>query len=93
MFYLVKDGTRTVTLAAEKESKLYGFVPEFQSFVYNKPMTIDFQIDREMTYEPVDTNRAAEIVRAGEIGMSNSMVLELLKLEARRLDPGQLGLL
>jgi len=63
--YLVKDGERTVTLAAEREGKLYAFVPNVGSFVYNKPMSVDFQIDHEMNYASVDAETAANIVREG----------------------------
>lgn len=55
--------------------------------------SVDFQIDREMAYESVGVDTAAEIIRVGEIGASNSTVLELLGSESRRLELSELGLL
>ncbi len=93
-FYLVKDGPRTVTLAAERDGKLYAFVPNVGSFVYNKPMSVDFQIDRGMNYEPVSTDTATSIVRAGAIGeideSANGFLLDQMRTETRRIEPDQL---
>ena len=92
--YLVKDGPRTVTLAAERDGKLYAFVPNVSSFVYNKPMSVDFQIDRGMTYEPVSTDTAASIVRAGSVGKiderTNKFLIDEMRAEARRISPDEI---
>jgi hypothetical protein len=92
-FYLVKDGDRTVTLAAERDGKLYGFVPNVDSFVYNKPMSVDFQIDHELNYESVDAETAANIVYQGPVGMideqENQFLLNRVTAETRRIDPGE----
>jgi hypothetical protein len=93
-FYLVKDAQRIVSLAAEREGKLYAFVPNVRSFVYNKPMSVDFQIDREMNYEPVSTDTAASIVRDGSIGeideSTNKFLLDHMKAETRRINPEEI---
>jgi hypothetical protein len=93
-FYLVKDGERIVSLAAERDGKLYTFVPNVSSFVYNKPMSVDFQIDREMNYEPVGTDTAVSIVRDGSIGeideVANEFLLDHVMTEARRIDPDEI---
>lgn len=90
-FYLVKDGERTVTLAAERDGKLYAFVPNVGSFVYNKPMSVDFQIDHEMNYESVDAETAANIVREGSVGkideQENEFLLDHMMAETRRINP------
>jgi hypothetical protein len=93
-FYLVKDGQRIVSLAAERDGKLYAFVPNVNSFVYNKPMSVDFQIDGEMNYEPVSTDTAVSIVRDGSIGeideSTNEFLLDHVVTETRRIDPDEL---
>jgi hypothetical protein len=93
-FYLVKDGERIVSLAAERDGKLYAFVPNVSSFVYNKPMSVDFQIDREMNYEPVGTDTAVSIVRDGSIGeideSANEFLLDHVMTETRRIDPDEI---
>lgn len=93
-FYLVKDGQRIVSLAAERDGKLYTFVPNVSSFVYNKPMSVDFQIDRGMDYEPVSTDTAAGIVRDGSIGeideSTNSFLLDHVQAETRRISPDEI---
>lgn len=92
--YLVKDGKRTVTLAAEQDGKLYAFVPNVSSFVYNKPMSVDFQIDRELTYERVSNETAASVVREGSIGKidesKNKFLLDHMRAETRRINPSEI---
>lgn len=89
--YLVKEGDRSVILAAERDGRLYGYVPNVNAFVYNKPMSVDFLIDRNMTYQPVDTDEAAAIIKAGQIGKingrTNKFLLDRTKAETRRIDP------
>lgn len=93
-FYLVKDGPRTVSLATERDGKLYAFVPNVSSFVYSKPMSVDFQIDREMTYEPVSADAAADIVRAGSIGeideSANQFLIDHVRAETHRISPKEI---
>ncbi|MBU8820725.1 hypothetical protein KL864_33185 [Mycolicibacterium goodii] len=92
--YLVKDGDRAVILAAECDGCLYGYIPNVAAFVYNKPMSVDFLIDREMTYQPVDHDEAAAIIKAGQIGLidgrTNKFLLDHAKAETRRLDPSEI---
>lgn len=92
-FYLVKDGERIVSLATERDGKLYTYVPNVNSFVYNKPMSVDFQIDQEMNYEPVGTDTAVSIVRDGSIGeidSANEFLLDHVMTETRRIDPDEI---
>jgi hypothetical protein len=93
-FYLVRDGQQVVSLAAERDGKLYTFVPNVSSFVYNKPMSVDFQIDRRMDYEPVSPGIAAGIVRDGSIGEidenANQFLLDHVTAERRRIDPNDI---
>lgn len=92
--YLVKEEDRAVILAAEHEGRLYGYIPNVNAFVYNKPMSVDFLIDRNMTYQPVDHDEAAAIIKAGQIGKingrTNKFLLDRTKAETRRLDPTEI---
>ncbi len=91
--YLVKDGNRTVALTAERDGRLHCYVPNVDAFVYNKPMSVDFLIDREMDYEPVTAQDAAAIIKEGAIGKingrTNKSLLDWAKGETRRLDPAE----
>lgn len=92
--YLVKEGDRAVILAAERDGRLYGYVPNVNAFVYNKPMSVDFLIDRNMTYQPVDADEAAAMIKAGQIGKingrTNKFLLDRAKAETRRIDPTEI---
>lgn len=93
--YLVKEEEeRSVILAAERDGRLYGYVPNVNAFVYNKPMSVDFLIDRNMTYQPIDTDEAAAIIKAGQIGKingrTNKFLLDRAKAETRRIDPSEI---
>lgn len=65
--------------------------PNMSSFVYNKPMSVDFQIDHGMTYERVSADTAADIVRAGSVGQideqTNRFLLDAMRAETRRINP------
>ena len=91
--YLVKDGDRTIALAAEHDGKLHCYVPNVAAFVYNKPMSTDFLIDQEMNYEPVTPQEATDIIKEGAIGKidgrTNKSLLDWAKAETRRLDPAE----
>lgn len=91
--YLVKDGDRTVVLAAERDGKLYGYVPNVEAFVYNKPMSVDFLIDQNMTYEPQTAEQAADIIKAGVVGKingrTNKFLLDHMKAEPNRMTPAE----
>lgn len=90
--YLVNDGDRAVALAAEHDGKLYSYVPNIDAFVYNKPMSIDFLIDQNMTYEPQAPKQAGEIIKAGVIGKidsTNTYLLDHMKAETDRLTPAE----
>ena len=92
--YLVKDGDRTVVLAVERDGRIYGYIPNLKAFVYNKPMSVDFLIDREMTYEPVTAGVAADIIAKGVIGKidgrTNKFLLDEMKAETRRIQPAEI---
>ena len=93
MFYIVKDGFRIVTLAVEYDGKLYAFIPNFRSFVYNRPMSVDFQIDREMTYEPISKDAAEATIRDGALGELDESILNLFEHESQILTLDQVGIL
>jgi hypothetical protein len=90
--YLVRDGDRTVALAAEQNGKLYCYIPNVDAFVYNKPMSVDFFFDREMDYEPVTAQEAADIIKDGTIGKidgrSNRSLLDWATV-GTRLSPAE----
>lgn len=91
--YLVKDGDRTVVLAAERDGKLYGYVPNVEAFVYNKPLSVDFLIDQSMTYEPQTAEQAAAIIKAGIVGKingrTNKFLVDHMKAETNRMTPAE----
>jgi DNA-binding NarL/FixJ family response regulator len=91
--YLVKDGDRTVVLAAERDGRIYGYIPNVDAFVYNKPMSVDFLIDRDMDYEPVTASDAADIIAKGVIGKingrTNKFLLDEMKAETKRIQPAE----
>ena len=91
--YLVKDDDRTVVLAVEREGRCYGYIPNLDAFVYNKPMSVDFLIDQEMADEPVTADVAADIIGKGVIGKingrTNKFLLDEMKAEERRLEPAE----
>ena len=96
-FYLVKDGDRLCWLAAVTHSgdpwsaQVYGYVPDLASFVFNGPLTADFQVDRSLAYEPVTAIGAAAMIRAGQVRRLDESglddLLALLRAEPRRLNP------
>lgn len=72
-FYLVRDSDgRVCWLAAVTgegwSQRAYGWVPDLNVFVANDPLSVDIQIDRELAYEPLTAEQAAEAVEAGLIG-------------------------
>lgn len=89
--YLVRDEDRTIALVAENEGKLFAYVPNVDAFVYNKPMSVDFLIDRNKQYEPIDGPAAAEIIHEGKIGKidrrTSKTLMEWATTEQRRLNP------
>lgn len=89
--YLANEPDRTVWLAAEQDGKLYGYVPNVDAFVYNEPMTVDFLIDRELSYVPVTAHDAIDIIHAGVVGKidgrTNRYLLDRIEAENRRLSP------
>lgn len=89
--YLAKDSERTVWLAVEQDGKLYGYVPNVEAFVYNEPMTLDFLIDRELSYDPITAEAAADVIHTGVIGRidgrTNKYLLGVVAAETRRLMP------
>lgn len=89
--YLVRDGDRTIALAAESDGKLFAYVPDVDAFVYNKPMSVDFLIDRNKQYEPIDGPAAAQVIHEGKIGKidrrTSKTLLEWATTEQRRLNP------
>ena len=87
--YLAKQADRAVWLAAEHDGALYGYVPNVNAFVYNKALTLDFLIDRDLRYEPLTAAEAATIIAAAVIGRidarSNRDRLADIKAQKRRL--------
>ncbi|MCT7373123.1 MULTISPECIES: hypothetical protein [Mycolicibacterium] len=67
-FYLVKDGTRIQALAAHVDGRLFCYVPDVDAFVYNKPLSVDFMVDRNKTYNHIDVTQARRIMAEGCIG-------------------------
>ncbi|UBV17764.1 hypothetical protein [Mycolicibacterium fortuitum] len=88
ILYLVKHGNRTIILVAQYGSKLYGYVPNVDAFVYNKPLSVDFLIDRNMIYEPQTVESAAAIINAGIVGKvderTNKFLLDHVEKETDR---------
>lgn len=70
-FYLVYDGGRVVALAAKIDGRLFCYVPNADTFVYNKPISVDFMIDRNKRYVRVDLCEAVHIITEGRIGRVN----------------------
>ena len=89
--YLVSDGDRAAWLAAEKDGRVYCYVPNLKTFVYNQPLSLDFLIDHDLTYEPTEQGTAARIIKHGALGKidarSNKDLLEDFRAETRRLNP------
>ena len=87
--YLVSEGSRTIWLAAERDHRLYVYVPNFGAFVYNDALTLDWQIDRDLTYASVTVQTAADIIAAGKVGKiderTNKYLLDTMRAETRRL--------
>lgn len=87
--YMAKDDGRAVWLVAEHDGKLYAYVPNVKAFVYNKALTTDFFIDRDLHYEPATTHEAAAIIDTAVIGKidahSNRERLADIQAETRRL--------
>jgi hypothetical protein len=90
--YLVRDGERTIWLATEHDNRLYVYVANLKTFVLNRPLSADFQIYRDHTYEAVDTKRAEELIAAdliGRITQSNSWLLDHFRDEPNQLNSYQ----
>lgn len=91
VYYLVRDGARTFTLAVEHNEKLFCYVPNVHAFVYNGPLSVDFLIDHNHRYDPISTQEAAQIVGAGRIGWidadTSDTLMEWATSEPRRLRP------
>lgn len=93
-FYLARDGHRVAWLVAVQgydawSAAAYGYVPDLEAFVFNRPLTMDFCVDREMAYEPITTDQAARIVDAGQIrrldGAGMHDLLDEMRSEPRKL--------
>lgn len=89
--YLVRHGDREIWLAAEHDGRLYVYVANLKTFVYNGPASVDFLIDRDHTYAPIDVPEAAKIMGDGRIGKidgrSNRWLIDHFRAEPRKLDP------
>lgn len=95
-FYLAKDGERICWLVAVQGDDMwsataYGYVPDFSAFVFNRPLTADFQIERGLTYEPLSPHDAMDIIEADTIrplcdqpGLAD--LLDEMRAEPDRLD-------
>ena len=95
-FYLVRDGDGRVCwlVAVTGEGwsqRAYGWVPDLDAFVANDPLSVDIQIDRELAYEPLSAQQAADVIEAGLIGrLADDQglhdLLQVMRDEPRRLD-------
>lgn len=47
---------------------LYVYVPNTRRFHFNRGLTRDFYVDREMTYRPITEQEAADLLSRGEVG-------------------------
>ncbi len=74
--YLVHSGERTIWLAAEHNNRLYCYVQNLNAFVRNNPLSVDFLIDRDHTYEPIDVARARDVMEAGRVGRIEGLLQE-----------------
>lgn len=92
-FRLVRDRHRTVALAVLHGNRIFSYVPNLKAFIYDGPMSVDYLVDRDMTYEPVNASDAAEIIEQGEIGWLDDQIfmdlLTELSTESRRLTPDE----
>jgi hypothetical protein len=95
-FYLARDGDRVSWLVAVQgydawSASAYGYVPDLEAFVFNRPLTMDFCIDREMAYEPITADQAATIVDAGQIKRLDDIGMHD-RLDEMRSEPRKLAL-
>lgn len=90
-FYLVRHGDCAQALAICVNDRLFCYVPNVDAFVYNKPLSIDFLIDRYHQYDRIDSSEAARIMQEGRIGRIDDRGSETLadwsSSEPRRLSP------
>lgn len=91
VFYLARDGDRALAVAAELNGRLFCYVPNVQAFIYNKPLTVDFLIDRNKQYDRITADEAAQIAAEGYVGRINdddiTTLTEWATTEPQRLDP------
>jgi hypothetical protein len=66
--YLVRDGDRTIWLATEHNGRLYVYVANLNTFVRNNPLSLDYLIDRNHTYQRIDLAEATKVMNAGRVG-------------------------
>lgn len=91
VFYVVRDGDRTQALAAHVDGKLFCYIPNVDAFVYNKPLSVDFSIDRNKQYNRVDAGEVLRIIEEGCIGRiddcDSQTVMDWAIAEPQRLSP------
>ncbi|WP_020099412.1 hypothetical protein [Mycobacterium sp. 360MFTsu5.1] len=68
VLYLVRDDDRIQALVAQVDGKLFCYVPDVDEFVYNKPLTADFLINRDKRYDRIDVAEALQLIEEGCIG-------------------------
>lgn len=68
--YIAYDGDRAASLCWLQPGthRVFSYLPNWQKFVLNRPLAIDFMVDREMRYKEVSTRRASQIIADGKIG-------------------------
>jgi hypothetical protein len=95
-FYLARDGDRICWLVAVQgddpwNAAAYGYVPDLAAFVFNGPLTRDFRVDRELAYDTITADQAAQVIDAGQIRRLDDAGLHDL-LEEMRSEPRKLAL-
>lgn len=68
--YVAYDGARAASLCwlQPDTNRVFSYLPNWEKFVLNRPLAIDFMVDRELRYEEVSTRRASQIIAEGKIG-------------------------
>lgn len=68
--YLVrsKKTDRDVWIAAERDGRMWVYLPNTGDFRVNRGLTADWLFDRDLDYQPLSTDAAAEHIAAGVIG-------------------------
>lgn len=92
--YLVKtpaDGFENWVAYEHPEGDLYVFVQNTGKFHRNGPLTTDYYVHQELTYEPIDAAAAQRAIAAGEVGKldarSQKWILDRYLQDENWIDP------